>query len=284
MQAHPGVFNPIHVNMVKAGETGGALGVILRRLADFSERRMKLKKRVESALTYPIFLLLISTLILIFLMSFVMPKVIGIFKGMELALPLSTRILIGATYFAQHFWWLVLGGLVAAAAGLSVGVRTEKGGRLWDRIKLRVPMMGRLHHKAVIARFTRTLSILLRSGVPLVEALEISRLSMGNRVMEGAVEEATRQVGEGSDFTTPLKRTGRFPPLVTQLIRAGEQSGELEDMLEKAAEVYEEDVEAAVSALTSIIEPVILLFMGALVGFMVMAILLPIFDMTGGIK
>ncbi len=284
MSAHPGIFSHIHVNMVRAGETGGALDIILRRLADFSERRLKLKKRIESAMTYPIFLLLISSVILIFLMTFVMPKVVGIFKGMKLALPWSTQVLIFVTYVISNYWWLLALGAVGLAGLIAALVRTETGARAWDRIKMGFPLLGRLHRKAVIARFTRTLSILLKSGIPLVDALEISRPAMGNRILEDGIKEATKLVGEGSDFATPLRQKGGFPPLVVQLVRAGEKSGELEEMLAKAAEVYEDDVEATIASLTSIIEPVVILFMGVVVGFIVMAILLPIFEMTSGIR
>ena len=284
MAAHPTVFSHIDVNMVRAGESGAALDIILRRLADFSERRMKLRKKIEAAMAYPIFLILISSMILIFLMSFVMPKVVGIFKGMELALPWSTRALIWATHFMRQFWWLVGVGMIAFFGLIAVWVKTERGGRIWDRMRLHIPFLGKLHHKAVIARFTRTLSILLKSGITLVDSLEIARLSMGNRIMEDAVMDTTRLVGEGADFATPLRKTGRFPPLVVQLIKAGEQSGELEEMLAKAAEAYEDDVESTIASLTSILEPAIILVMGLVVAFMVMAILLPIFDMTKGIR
>lgn len=284
MAAHPAVFSQIHVNMVRAGETGGALDIILKRLADFSESRMKLKKKIEAAMAYPLFLIMISTIILIFLMSFVMPKVIGIFEGMELSLPWSTRALMWFTHFAKQSWWLM--GLVAVALIflISFWIKTEKGGRIWDHIRLHLPLVKRLHHKAVIARFTRTLSILLKSGILLVDSLEIARLSMGNRIMEDAIKETTRRVAEGEDFATPLKKTGRFPPLLVQLVRAGEQSGELEEMLAKAAEVYEDDVDSGITSFTSIIEPAVILAMGLVVGYMVMAILLPIFDMTRGIR
>jgi general secretion pathway protein F len=284
MAAHPAIFSQIHVNMVRAGETGGALDIILKRLADFSERRIKLRKKIEAAMTYPIFLLLISSIIILFLMSFVMPKVIGIFKGMELALPWSTLALIRITHFMKNFWWLVCLGVIAIIVGISAWIKTERGRRFWDRLRLHLPLLGKLHHKAVIARFTRTLSTLLKSGIPLVDALEVSRLSMGNRILEDAIKETATHVGEGQDLATPLKKTAGFPPLVIQLIRAGEQSGELEGMLEKAAEVYEDEVESTIASLTSIIEPGIIVMMGFIVGFMVMAILLPIFDMTGGIR
>lgn len=284
MGEHPGAFNPIFVNMVRAAESGGALDVILKRLADFSERRLKLKKRVSAAMTYPVFMLMISAMILIFLMSFVMPKVVGVFQGMELALPLATRILIAASDFLKSYWWLLILLLIASAAGFLMWIRTESGGRVWDRFRLRALLFGKLHKKTVIARFTRTLAILLRSGLPLVQALETAKLSAGNRIVEEAVEKTTRRIGEGADFAGQLKGSGVFPPLVVQLVRAGEQSGELEDMLEKAAEVYEDDVESSISSLTSIIEPTIILFMGMVVAFIVVAILLPIFDMSGMVR
>jgi general secretion pathway protein F len=284
MSEHPSVFNPIFVNMVRAAETGGALDIILKRLADFSERGLKLKKKISAAMTYPIFMIMISVIILIFLMSFVIPKVVGVFSGMELVLPLSTRILIWMTEEIKNYWWLMAIGVIAVLAGASAWIKTERGGYQWDRLRLKFPMMGKLHHKAVVARFTRTLAILLRSGLPLVTALETARLSSGNRLIEEAVENTARRIGEGADLSTPMKNSGVFPPLVVQLIRAGEQSGELEEMLEKAAEVYEDDVESALTSLTSVIEPIIILAMGFVVAFIVLAILLPIFDMSGGIR
>ena len=245
---------------------------------------MKMKKRVESALAYPLFLFMVSSIILIFLMTFVMPKILTIFHGMEMTLPFSTRVLIFVTAFLKQYWWLLLSGAAGLMVAVLSAVRTVKGRRAWDRIRLLMPLAGKLQQKTVIARFTRTLSILLKSGIPLVESLEIAKLSMDNRIMEDTITEAVRQVGEGSDFATPLKKSGRFPPLVVQLVRAGEQGGELEEMLAKAADVYEDDVETSIATLTSILEPVIILFMGLVVLFMVLAVLLPIFDMTGGVK
>jgi general secretion pathway protein F len=283
MSEHPAAFNPIFYNMVRAAETGGALDIILKRLADFSERALKLRKRIASAMTYPIFMLLIASVILIFLMSFVMPKVLGIFKGMDLALPWSTRTLIWLTEEMKTSWWIIVIGGIAIFAVSSAWIKTDGGRQIWDRIRLLFPLVGKLHHKAVIARFTRTLAILLRSGLPLVQALETSRLSAGNRLFEDAIHDIAQRIGEGADFAGPLRNCGLFPPLVVQLVRAGEQSGELEGMLEKAAELYEDDVEAAISALTSLLEPAIILAMGLVVAFIVMAILLPIFEMSGGI-
>ncbi len=283
MSEHPDVFDAVTVNMVRAAESAGGLDAILKRLADFSERSLRTRKKIAAAMTYPLFLLMIAGVIMIFLMTFVMPKVIGIFKGMELALPWSTRILILFTDFASQWWWLVALCSVGCG-GIMIWFVKGPGAHAYDRFRLRVPVMGRLHRKSVMARFTRTLAVLLRSGLPLVQSLEIARLSLGNKVVEEAVEQATKQVEEGADFATPLKLTGHFPPLIVQLLRAGEQSGELEAMLEKAADIYDEEVNMDIGSLTSLLEPVIILVMGIIVAFVVMAVLLPIFDMSAGIR
>jgi general secretion pathway protein F len=281
--AHPGIFDSISVHMTGAGEEGGALDVILHRLADFSERRIKIRKKLETAVVYPVFLLMISGIIVVFLMTFVMPKVIGIFKGMDRALPWSTRTLIFMTDFMKDWWWALLIGIVLFILALLTGIHTKRGRRIYDKFRLRVPFFSKIHKKAVIARFTQTLSILLQSGIPLVKALEIARYSAGNTVVETAVDETSKRVGEGQDFATPLKDSGHFPPLVVQLVRAGERSGDLESMLFKAAERYEEDVESALAKLTTLMEPAIILIMGVVVAFMVLSILLPIFDITQGL-
>ena len=284
MGEHPALFSKVYVNMVKAGESGGALDSILKRLADFSEKSLQLRKKIESAMAYPIFLLVVSVVILIFMMSFVMPKVIGIFDGMDLILPWPTRFLIGLTEIMKKFWWLICAGLIALIGFLTVWFKSEKGSLVWDRIRLHAPFFGKIHQKAVISRFCRTLSILLKSGLPLVDALDIAKLSMGNQIMEESIEDTVQKVGEGSDFSGPLKRTGRFPPMVVQLVKAGEQSGELEEMLAKAASMFEDDMESTITSVTAVIEPILILAMGLAVAFMILAILMPIFDMTGGIR
>jgi general secretion pathway protein F len=284
MSAHPSIFDSIHVNMIRAGETGGVLDVVLARLADYSEKQRKLGKKIESAMVYPLFLILMSGIILVFLMSFVMPKVVGVFAGMKLALPWSTRALLWLTAAASRFWWVILPVPVLLWLACSRIVKTGPGQRAWDRARLSAPLIGPLHRKAMIARFTGTLSVLLKSGIPLVDSLEIAKASMGNLLMEERIQETSRVIGEGGDLATPLRKGGWFPPMVIQLIRAGEKSGELEAMLSKAAEIYEEEAENHVASLTSLIEPMIILIMGLVVGFLVLAILLPIFDMTSGIR
>jgi general secretion pathway protein F len=284
LSEHPSAFNPIFVNMVRAAEIGGALDIILMRLADFSEHRLKLQKKLSAAMTYPVFMVMVSTIILIFLMSFVMPKVLAVFEGMDLALPWFTRALIWTVQKAKQTWWIcVLMGFGGLFTFYAIK-RTERGIRVMARLMLNLPVLGSLHRGSVIARFTRTLAILLRSGLPLVTALETAKLSAGNRVVEDLLESATRRVGEGADFASTLKETKGFPPIVVQLVRAGEQGGELEAMLEKAAEIYEQEVESRITSLTSIMEPAIIIVMGAVIAFIVMAILLPIFEMSGSIR
>ncbi|RLB10359.1 MAG: type II secretion system protein GspF [Deltaproteobacteria bacterium] len=283
MSSHPNVFSEIYVNMVKAGETSGTLDIILTRLADFSEARLKLSKKIESALTYPIFLIMISTIIVIFLVSFVMPKIIGIFEGMKMTLPWSTKLLISFSLFMKRFWWLVLMVLIGIISGISLWIKSEKGKRIWDKIKLKMPVIGPLYLKAVLARFTRTLSILLKSGIKLVDALEIARFSMGSVVLEEAIENAIKYINEGQSMAVAMKKSWDFPPLMIQLIRAGEISGSLEEMLAKIAEIYENLLESSIDSLTSILEPVAILIMGLVVGYIVMSVLIPIFQMTGAI-
>ncbi len=283
MSSHPKVFSEIYVNMVKAGETSGTLDIILTRLADFSEARLKLSKKIESALTYPIFLIMISTIIVIFLVSFVMPKIIGIFEGMKIALPQSTKLLISFSLFMKRFWWLVCMTLIGVIAGISLWIRSEKGRRIWDKIKLKMPVIGPIYLKTVLARFTRTLSILLKSGIKLVDALEIARFSMGNIVLEEAIENAIKYINEGQSMAVAIKKSWDFPALMIQLIRAGEISGSLEEMLAKTAEIYENFLESAMDSLTSILEPAVILIMGLVVGYIVMSVLIPIFQMTGAI-
>jgi len=283
MSSHSNVFSEIYVNMVKAGETSGTLDIILTRLADFSEARLKLSKKIESALTYPIFLIMISTIIVIFLVSFVMPKIIGIFEGMKMTLPWSTKLLISFSLFMKRFWWLVLMVLIGIISGISLWIKSEKGRRIWDKIKLKIPVIGPLYLKAVLARFTRTLSILLKSGIKLVDALEIARFSMGSVVLEEAIEDAIKYINEGQSMAVAIKKSWDFPPLMIQLIRAGEISGSLEEMLAKIAEIYENLLESSIDSLTSILEPVAILIMGLVVGYIVMSVLIPIFQMTGAI-
>lgn len=284
MAGYPNLFGSVYVNMVRVGESGGALDVILERLAEFSEKRTKLKKKIEAALVYPAFLVMVSVVILVFLMSFVMPKIIGLFEGMRTVLPWSTRALISATHAARQFWWFIPLAIVLSWGAYSLLQRTTIGRRSFDRISLALPVAGSIRRKGAVARFTRTLAVLLRSGIPLVQSLDIARPSIGNLIMEDGVKETARLVGEGSDLAGPLKRTLEFPAIVVQLVNAGEQSGGLGDMLAKAADVYENEVESAVATLTALLEPVVILVMGVIVGYIVLSVLLPILDLTGSIK
>ncbi|MGH7962729.1 MAG: type II secretion system inner membrane protein GspF [Candidatus Binatia bacterium] len=279
-QAHPRVFSAIYVNMVRAGEESGTLDTVLARLADYSEGQARLLRTLQSALTYPLFMVVVASAILVFLLAYVVPQVTRLFSETGQTLPLATRILIGFSSFLADFWWLVAvlcaGGVLLAARLL----RTAKG-RVWrDRLLLRLPWVGRLLQRVNVARFARTLSTLLASGVPLLTALGIVTHLVSNSLMRQALEEARASVQEGESLAAPLRRSGLFPALLIQMIAVGERSGEMEDMLRYAAEAYDEEVTNSLSRLTALLEPLTILVMGGVVLFIVLAILLPIFELN----
>ncbi|MEA2626234.1 MAG: ral secretion pathway protein [Candidatus Binatota bacterium] len=277
---HPRVFGDLYVNMVRAGEASGALDVVLLRLADYTEATARLRSKVRKALTYPIFMVVVGTLILFFLLTYVVPKVTRIFTDTKQVLPLATRILIGTSNFLAEWWWLFLAGAVLAGVGLRAYARTPSGRIVSDRWKLRAPVFGKLAQKIAVARFARTLSTLLRSGIGLLPSLDIVKNIVDNRIVFQAIEDARDAIREGQPIAPPLKRSGIFPPLMTHMIAVGERSGQLEDMLAKAADGYEDEVDTTVSTLTTLLEPIMILVMGATVLFIVLAILLPIFQMS----
>jgi general secretion pathway protein F len=280
LQAHPRVFSSIYVNMVRAGEESGALETVLARLADYTEGQARLMRTVQSALTYPILMVVVASAILIFLLSYVVPQVTRIFSETGQTLPVATRILIGfSSFLAEHWWELIMlsaGGVLIAARGL----RTAKGRAWFDRTLLRLPWVGRLVQRVSIARVARTLSTLLASGVPILTALGIVVQLVNNSLLRRALEEARASVQEGESLAAPLKRSGVFPALLIQMVAIGERSGELESMLHRAADAYDEEVATALSRLTSILEPLTILVMGGVVLFIVLAILLPIFQLN----
>jgi general secretion pathway protein F len=280
LQAHPRVFSDIYVNMVRAGEESGTLDTVLARLAEYSESQARLLRTVQAALTYPILMILVASAILIFLLAYVVPQVTRIFSDTGQTLPLATRILLGISSFVAKSWWMVL--LVSAAGFLGGArlLRTPKGRAWYDRMLLRVPWVGRLLQRLSIARFARTLSTLLASGVPILTALGIVAHLVSNSLLRQALEEARASVQEGESLAAPLRRSGLFPALLIQLISVGERSGELEGMLSRAAEACDEEVTTALSRLTSLLEPLTILVMGGVVLFIVLAILLPIFELN----
>jgi len=277
---HKRVFPELYVNMVRSGEASGALDIVLLRLADFLEGQHRLKARVTSAMIYPLLLLTVALAVLFYLLTAVVPKIVGMFDSINQILPLPTRILIGLSDGLQAAWWLIL--LIIAAAWYAVRRwrATPAGAYRFDRFKMRLPLFGKLTTKVAVARFARTLGTLLASGVPIIEALGIVKAVVLNRVLEQAIENTAREVTEGASIAAPLKSSGVFPPILVHMVGVGEKSGRLEEMLLKAAQAYEEDVETAVSTLTAVLEPVMILFMAVIVGFVVMAILFPMLEMS----
>jgi general secretion pathway protein F len=284
MKAHPSVFNDLYVNMVRAGEASGALDLVLIRLAEYTERAAALRAKVRSALTYPVFMGAASMAILFFLLSYVVPKVTRIFEETHAQLPTMTIILLAISGFLQHYWWVIVILVFAIVLAVRVSNRTPAGRLRFDRLTLRIPYFGKVLKKVALARFARTLTTLLLGGIPLLQALDIVKHVVSNMVLTNAIEDGRNSIREGHSVADPLKKSGLFPPLLVHMIAVGEKSGELESMLARAADAYDGEVEASVSALSSIIEPMLVIFMGGVVLFIVMAILLPIFELNQLVK
>jgi len=280
LQAHPRVFTDLYVNMVRAGEASGGLDVVLLRLADYTESYAALRDKVRSALTYPVLMGLVGTAILMFLLSYVVPKVTKIFAENQAALPLMTTILLAVSGFLQEYWWAVVMLIGSVVLAVRVSIRTPAGRMRFDRAVLGLPYVGKLLKKVALARFARTLSTLLESGIGLLQSLEIVKNVVSNTVLAKAIDDARSSIREGQSIAPPLKKSGLFPSMLLHMIAVGEKSGELEQMLAKAAEAYDREVESSVSAVTSILEPVMIIMGGGVVLFIVMAILLPIFEMN----
>ena len=277
----PRIFPPFYVNMIRAGESSGTINLVLERLADFSENQQALMSKIRSALAYPIIMLFIGSAVIFLLMTFVVPKITGIFTDMHQTLPLITVVLIGISNFLKSFWWLILILLAAAIAAFKyMTTGTEAGKRLWDTAKLKIPVWGQVNQKIAIARFCRTLATLLQSGVPLLSSMEIVRNVVNNILIGEAISKASKDVEEGKGLSGPLTQSGIFPPLVTEMVAVGEQSGTLEKMLNRVATAYETESQSDIMVMTSLLEPLMILVMGLLVGFIVVSILLPIFEMN----
>lgn len=278
---YPGIFSTFYVNMVRAGEASGALDVVLERLADFNESQQALRGKIKAALAYPVFMFLIGSVVLFFLTTFIVPKITGIFSEMHQTLPGITIFLISISGFLKSFWMAIVLIIIGSFIGLRyMFTKTLRGQYLWDKIKLKMPLFGSLTHKMAVARFSRTLGTLLESGVPLLTALSIVKNVVNNRLIADAIAETSIDVEEGGNLSATLSKKRLFPPIVTQMISAGEQSGTLEKMLYKIADSLENEVESNITMMTSMLEPVMILIMGLLVGFIVISILLPIFEMN----
>ncbi len=280
LSLHPQVFSPIFVNMVHAGESSGTLEIVLERLAEFTENREDSRKKIQAALAYPIMMAFIGFGVLMVLLTYVVPGIVGLFADMNQTLPLPTRVLISVSAFFKIWWWAVL--LVPAAlAGLLILIRrTEKGAFWLDRIWISLPVAGTLTGKMIAARITRTLGSLLENGVPMLTALNITRTIAGNKVIQTLMSRACDTVEQGGELGEVLLQSPAFPTLAAQMIKIGETSGELEKMLEKTADLFEKDVKNAIAAATSLIEPLIILIMGVVVGGIIMAICMPIVEIN----
>jgi len=281
LEKYPDIFSNLFCDLVKAGEAGGILDEILARLANYLESSEQLKSKVKGALTYPIVVATIAIGVVFFLLTFVLPNFKNIFQGMgNSQLPLPTRVLLQVSDFLSAYFVFIIMGIIAMIYGLKRFFTTKQGRRIWDTNTLRTPVLGILLRKVAIAKFTRTLGTLVASGVPILQALEVTASTAGNVVISDAIQKTRVSIREGESIADPLKASGVFPPMVVQMIAVGEETGELDGMLIKIADFYEQEVDTAVKGLTSIIEPIIIVFMGIVVGGIVMAIFLPMLEIV----
>ncbi len=286
LKKHPKVFNDLYVNMTSAGEAGGILDTILNRLAVHIEKVMKLKKRVKSAMIYPAVVIGVAVAVLAIIMIFVIPVFAKMYEGFGATLPLPTQIVVTVSNFVASWTGggIVLGSIILLAVGIRLAYKTQKGRMFVDRVLLRLPIVGILIRKVAVAKFTRTLGTLISSGVPILDGLQIVARTAGNRVIEKAVLETRQSVSEGKTLADPLSASKVFPPMVTSMIAVGESTGALDTMLSKIADFYEEEVDVAVANLTSLLEPVMIVFLGTTVGGIVISMYLPIFKLVSVIK
>lgn len=281
---HGKIFNSLYVNMVRAGEASGALDAVLARLADFTEGQAKLRQKVLGTLIYPVIMSIIGSGILALLMTVVVPKVTKIFESMKVTLPWTTRLLIFTSNVLADWWWLLFPLLAGGIVGFIRWKNGPKGRPVWDRFVLRAPVFGSLVRMLAISRFSRTLATLLRSGVPLLTAMDITKNVISNGVLSGVVENARDAIREGESIAGPLKRSGEFPPLVHHMIAIGERTGQLEEMLLNVADSYENQVSVRIGALTALMEPLIIVAMGVAVAFVAFSILMPILQLNTAIR
>jgi type IV pilus assembly protein PilC len=284
LSKHPKAFSELYVNMVAAGEAGGILDTILMRLATFMEKNDALIRKVKGAMIYPAVIMSVAVIAIAVLLIFVIPVFESMFAGVGLALPLPTRIVIGASDFLRSYWWAV-GATIAGGAWLGKRYYATSGGKLTiDRALLRFPVLGDVLRKSAVSRFTRTLGTLISSGVSILDGLEITAKTAGNRVIQDAIMQSRASIAGGDTIAAPLQKSAVFPPMVISMIAVGEQTGGLDEMLSKIADFYDEEVDAAVSGLLSLLEPIMIVFLGVIVGGMVVAMYLPIFDMINAVQ
>jgi len=284
IKKYPGVFSILFINMTKAGESSGMLDEILDRVATYYEKTSGLIRRVKAALVYPVIITVMAIVITTILLLKVVPVFEDIFAGFGADLPMPTQVLITVSNILRQYFLINLALFIAAIFLVGMYIKTEKGRLAFDTLRLRLPVVGKLIKKIAISKFTRTLSTLTKSGVPILTALEIVEKTTGNKVIEKAVDDVRRNIKEGEKISEPLSRSGVFPPIVVRMIAVGEETGELEKMLSKISDFYDEQVEAAVSGLTSMIEPLIIAFLGVVIGSIVICMFMPIFKLTSIIQ
>jgi len=284
LSRHKKVYDDLYVNMVEAGEIGGALDTILTRLAHYREKADALARKVKGALVYPAVVVSVATLVTFIMLRFIVPVFAKMFRGVGAELPAPTQIVLGVSNFLTSYMWVIVGLFTMGLVALRYYYKTEAGRMNIDKFMLKIPLIGIVLRKSAVAKFTRTLGTLLSSGVSILDALEITSKTAGNKVIQKAIQKSVVSIAEGDTITQPLKETGVFPPMVTQMIAVGEKTGGLDDMLNKIADFYEEEVDAAVAALTSLIEPIIIVLMGIVIGFILVSMYLPMFDIIGKIN
>lgn len=280
LKKHPKMFDQLYCNMIAAGEAGGILDTILKRLAAYIEKAMKLKKQIKSAMIYPGVIVTVAVVVVSVLMVFVIPMFAKMFIDFGGTLPMPTRIVIGISHFMQSYILLIIGVLVGLFFVFKAYYKTENGRRTMDGIAMNLPVVGMLIRKASVAKFTRTLGTLMSSGVPILDGLEIVAKTAGNKVVEDAIMLTRVSISEGKTLSEPLTQSKVFPPMVTQMIAVGESTGALDSMLSKIADFYDDEVDSAVGNLTALLEPMLMVFLGVVIGFVVIAMYLPIFEMA----
>jgi type IV pilus assembly protein PilC len=284
LRRHPRTFDDLFTNLVEVGEAGGILDVVLQRLAAYIEKAAALKRKVKAAMVYPCAIIGVALLVVIFMLTFVIPTFAQMFKDLGADLPLPTKVVMVLSDFVRSYILLIIAAMIGAVMALRSYYRTEGGRATIDALMLKLPVFGTLVRKVAVARFTRTLGTLVQSGVPILDGLRITARTAGNKVVEKAVLQCRAAVTEGKTLADPLRTSGVFPPMVTQMISVGEQTGALDAMLSKIADFYDDEVDTAVSTLTSLLEPIMIVFLGVVVGGLVVAMYLPIFKLVTLVK
>lgn len=277
---HPRYFSDLYVNMVRAGEASGNLDTVLTRIADYLQKQASIRGKVAAAVTYPIVMVVVGICVVVFLMSYVVPKITEVIKQRGGPLPWVTEVLMAVSWFFQHYWWMLFIAIAGGALLMRGVLATERGRLRWDSLLLKLPIFGPLFTRQAISRFAVTFATLLKSGLPALDSLQIVALVVNNARLKQVIHDIHGRIVEGADIATPIKKSKVFPPMIGYMVAVGEQSGELEEILDRISESYEEEIDLAIQRLTSLIEPVIIIFLAIIVGFIIAAVLLPLLDFS----